>query len=167
VVLEPGSYELPEVRVLARYAKPAAYAGTSKYDDYFTRRRLGLGQFISREDIDRRGPFQVAQMLEGKAGIKVSITPSGVGTAVSFARCREWPPKINVYLDGRKMIPRHYLESTRRAGGLGHPVGELLDRISVADVELIEIFRGPSELPPEFNDGNCGAISLWTRQGGR
>ncbi len=169
VVLEPGTYELPEVRVMARYAKPAAYAATSKFDDYFKRRRLGLGQFISREDIDRRGPLEVAQMLEGKPGIKVNFDPYGAGTAVSFARCREWPPKINVYLDGRKLLPplRDSDGTDPRSRVVRHPVGDMLDRIAVADVELIEIFRGPSELPPEFNDGNCGAISIWTRQGAR
>jgi hypothetical protein len=31
---------------------------------------------------------------------------------------------------------------------------------------MIALFRGPSELPPEFNDGNCGAIAIWTRSGG-
>jgi hypothetical protein len=44
-------------------------------------------------------------------------------------------------------------------------VGELLDRIKPSDIEMMEIFRGPSELPPEFNDGNCGAIAIWTRFG--
>ena len=43
-------------------------------------------------------------------------------------------------------------------------VGTILDRIPIGDIELIEIFRGPGELPPEFNEGNCGAISVWTRQ---
>ena len=46
-------------------------------------------------------------------------------------------------------------------------VGEMLSRVNPGDVELIEIFRGPGELPPEFNDGNCGAIAIWTRSGGQ
>ena len=43
----------------------------------------------------------------------------------------------------------------------------MLSRINPRDIELIEIFRGPGELPPEFNDGNCGAIMIWTKEGGR
>jgi len=44
-------------------------------------------------------------------------------------------------------------------------VGKILERISPSDIEMMEIFRGPGELPGEFNNGNCGAISIWTRQG--
>ena len=44
VQLSAGAFELPEVQVTARYAKPAEYAGTTKYDDFFQRRRLGLGE---------------------------------------------------------------------------------------------------------------------------
>jgi hypothetical protein len=46
-------------------------------------------------------------------------------------------------------------------------VGEMLDRINPGDIEMMEIYRGPGELPAEYNDGNCGAIAIWTRQGGR
>ena len=44
-------------------------------------------------------------------------------------------------------------------------VGTLLDRVPAGDIEMIEIFRGPGELPPEFNEDNCGAIAIWARQG--
>ena len=46
-------------------------------------------------------------------------------------------------------------------------VGQMLNQVNPADIEFVEIFRGPGELPGEFNDGNCGAIAIWTRQGGR
>ncbi len=181
VLLEPGAFELPEVQVTARYAKPAQYAGTTKYDDYFMRRRIGFGEFISREDIERRQPMRSVEMLEGRAGINVSLRPPGAGqgTVVAFARCHEYPPKINVYVDGHKLIPAG--AATQGVGaespimGIGRrrnpeimgAVGEMIDRINPSDIELIEIFRGPGELPGEFNDGNCGAISIWTRQGAR
>ena len=51
MLLEPGKFELPEIEVTARYAKPARYAGTNKYDDYFRRRRIGFGHGLA----DRRG----------------------------------------------------------------------------------------------------------------
>jgi len=77
VQLSPGAFELPEVQVTARYAKPAEYAGTTKFDDFFRRRRLGLGQFIDRAEIDRRSPTRVAQILQGRAGIRVDLRPAG------------------------------------------------------------------------------------------
>ena len=42
-------------------------------------------------------------------------------------------------------------------------VAQMLERIPPSDIEMMEIFRGPGELPGEFNNGNCGAISIWTR----
>lgn len=188
VLLQPGVFELPEVKVTARYAKPAKYAGTAKYDDYFRRRRIGFGQFISREDIERRNPFRTIEILQAQPGIRTSIHPPGAayGSVVAFARCHEFPPKINVYIDGRKLMPERggmgggtesvfqqmrndnsgddALANRRRAMA---SVGEMLDRIPPGDIELIEIFRGPGELPGEFNDGNCGAIAIWTRWAGR
>lgn len=88
-----------------------------------------------------------------------------------FARCSGVPPKINVYVDGRKQQPDTLTNSRmsweeqqmiRKAS-----VGSMVNRVNPADIELVEIFRGPGELPGEFNDGNCGAIAIWTRQGGR
>lgn len=171
VLLQPGVFELPEIRVTARYAKPARYSATYKYDDYFRRRRQGIGDFIDREEIDRRAPFTTADLLSGRPGIKASASAPGTGTWIYFARCNEYPPQVNVYIDGRKVIARSIeggpsVLSARRAQS--NPIiGEMLERIAVQDIEMMEIFRGPSELPPEFNDGNCAAISIWTRQGDR
>lgn len=187
VQLGPGAFELPEILVTVRHAKPAEYAGTTKYDDFFRRRRLGLGEFIDRAEIERRSPTRAVEVLQGRAGIRVDLRPVGAsgGTIVGFSRCNAFPPKINVYVDGRRQMPEgsvlrmvegapapprgrsasgehDAVEAARRE--VRAMVGTLLDRIAVGDIELIEIFRGPGELPPEFNDGNCGAISVWTRQ---
>ena len=187
VQLTPGVFELPELQVTARYAKPAEYAGTTRYDDFFRRRRLGLGQFIDRAEIERRSPTRAVEIMQGRAGIRVDLRPAGAsgGTIVAFSRCNEFPPKINVYVDGRRQMPEG--NALRMVEGVPAPprgrtasgesdavdaarrevramVGTMLDRIAVGDIELIEIFRGPGELPPEFNEGNCGAISVWTRQ---
>ncbi|HJR34294.1 MAG TPA: carboxypeptidase regulatory-like domain-containing protein [Gemmatimonadales bacterium] len=187
VQLSPGVFELPEVQVTARYAKPSDYAGTTRYDDFFRRRRLGLGQFIDRAEIDRRSPTRAVEILQGRAGIRVDLRPVGAsgGTIVAFSRCNEFPPKINVYVDGRRQMPEGSVlrmaegapAAPRGRTGSGETdaveaarrearamVGSMLDRIPIGDIELIEVFRGPGELPPEFNEGNCGAISVWTRQ---
>jgi hypothetical protein len=42
------------------------------------------------------------------------------------------------------------------------------DLVSLPEVEAIEVYRGPSELPAEFHGfyggGNCGAVVVWTRR---
>jgi hypothetical protein len=184
ILLERGVFQLPEIQVSARYAKPARYAATTKYDDYFRRRRLGLGQFIDHDAIERRLPLRTENILEGQAGIRVNSRPPGSadGTVISFSRCNEFPPAINVYVDGRKLIPEGAslaLLNNQSAVMFARPtpaeqelrkriramVGEMLDRVNPRDIEMVEIFRGPGELPAEFNDGNCGAVVIWTRTG--
>lgn len=189
ILLVPGAYRLEDITVAAYPTKPARYAGTAKYDAVFVRQRLGLGEVVDRNQIDRRAALQTAQLLEGKAGIRVLMRQSDVvgdeqGAIVSFSRCSELPPKINVYIDGHKQQARAYASLSEasvfaRFGGKANDpdaarrrqarylVGELLDRINPSDIEMMEIFRGPSELPAEFNDGNCGAIAIWTRSGDR
>jgi hypothetical protein len=178
IVMMAGAFVLPEVQITARYAKPAEYAGTAKYDDFFRRRRQGFGEFILREELDRRRSLHTVEIFEGRAGIKVSMQQDRGLSAVAFARCNEYPPKINVYVDGRKLLPHGAISVARTESpvlGARRPrepetagiVGEMLSRVDPSEIELIEIFRGPGELPPEFNDGNCGAISIWTRQGAR
>ena len=47
-------------------------------------------------------------------------------------------------------------------------VGEMLSRVNQHDIENIEIYRGPAEVPPEINTetARCGgAIAMWTRRG--
>ncbi|HET9275946.1 MAG TPA: carboxypeptidase regulatory-like domain-containing protein [Gemmatimonadales bacterium] len=146
IVLEPGAFVLPEIRVAARYAKPERYAGTTRYDDVFRRMRLGGGTLISREDIERWQPSRTVEVLRIVPGTKVSIQPPGhpQGTAVAFVRCNEFPPRINVM----------------------SIIGEILDRISPNEIEMIEVFRGIGSLPPEFAGDACAAIAIWTRHGG-
>jgi hypothetical protein len=189
IVMQQGTYELPAIQVTARMAKPVAYAATHKYDDFFFRQRLGFGEFVTREQIDRRLAAHTPQLLEGRPGIHVDFryveaASGSPSTIIAFARCNEFPPKINVYLDGHKLMPRivnasggdlalqilsrevtqKEIETRREIRGM---VAEMLERINPSDIELMEIYRGPGELPGEFNDGNCGAIVIWTREGGR
>ncbi len=42
------------------------------------------------------------------------------------------------------------------------------DLVSPLDVEVIEIFKGLSSIPPEFltREARCGVIAIWTRRSG-
>ncbi len=42
-------------------------------------------------------------------------------------------------------------------------VAEMLDRIGPFQIELIDVYRGVSDLPAEFHDDNCAAIVIWTK----
>lgn len=177
VMMVPGAFVLPEVLVNARSAKPAEYGYTTRYDDFFRRRRQGIGQYILRDEIEKRNALHTSEIFEGRAGIKTQTQPDKGLTSVAFARCNEYPPKINVYVNGSKLIPQGAARVSSMGPessikGIGRAsrdpeiagiVGEMLARVNPRDIELIEIFRGTGELPPEFSDGNCGAIAIWTK----
>jgi predicted CoA-binding protein len=43
------------------------------------------------------------------------------------------------------------------------PVIETLSRINPSDIEMIEVFRGPSEIPGIYHWNGCAVIAIWTR----
>ncbi|RMH23092.1 MAG: hypothetical protein D6701_00705 [Gemmatimonadetes bacterium] len=107
------------------------------------RRRIGIGEFIDGEEIERRGQFSLAELLRGRPGVRV-FGPGIRPESLQLRRCTPMVFKDGVPFD--------------MALGFGEPI--------LFDVELVEVYRGPSELPPEFNTGrnNC-AIAFWTKRG--
>ena len=173
VRLASSGVELPEVIVTAPPSKPLRYAGTTKYDDVFHRRRIGLGNLITREMIDQRFGFSTAELLQGIPGIRYW---NGPPKRLEFARCRE-PGGITIYVDGF----RHNQAGSAAAAGSNpilaimsraipaspryedYPEIEVLSRVSPSDLEMVEVFRGPSEIPGAFHWNGCAVIALWTR----
>jgi hypothetical protein len=158
IMLQPGTFKLPDIEVTARYAKPAQYAGTAKFDDFFRRQRLGLGTFISREDIERSNAFHTIEILRGIPGVRADVRGGSAG-AVAFARCKPNDPDYNVtvWIDGMRLSPN--------GGGVALPlaVAEMIARISPTGIEMIEVYRGASQIPAEFHWEGCAAIAIWTR----
>jgi hypothetical protein len=42
-------------------------------------------------------------------------------------------------------------------------IGAALDRLLPSQTELMELYRGPAEMPAEFLDDSCAAIVISTR----
>ncbi len=153
IALDRGAYELPELKVAATAAKPIEYGWTTRYDDFFRRQRVGLGAFLSRDDIDKRKPFRTPNLLVGFAGIRLRFYDlSPTGTAVEFSRC----PNVGVWVDG-------YRQRYGVAGRASRDLGEYLNNLIPSQIEMMEVYRGPSEMPAEFIDDACAAIVIWTR----
>ena len=39
----------------------------------------------------------------------------------------------------------------------------MLSRISARGIEMMEVFRGPGQIPAAFHWDGCAAIVIWTR----
>jgi hypothetical protein len=138
----PDTIYLPPVLVTAN-ASPSAgrLAGLAA-----RRQRSAGGQFITRDDIDKRHPIKVTDLLTSVPGIR--LVPSLFGDDVLTSEgCR---PAI--YLDGVR-FPL---------------MGEKLDDIvQPQDIEAMEVYPHAAEVPVEFMSPGqqCGAIAIWTRSG--
>ncbi len=181
IELTAAAQLLPELRAEARWAKPARLAHTTRYDDFYRRRRSGLGTFLTREDIERAAAMRSFELLRGLPGIQVAWNPPGVpGTRVRFARCEHFPPRVSVWIDGRKQPfspPPPPPDVGRRSDLDLDPVLrwqsetwrewlELFDAVKPSDIEAVEVFRGVAQIPAEFLDDSCAAVAIWTRDGG-
>jgi hypothetical protein len=168
IALTPGVYELPELTVTARLAKPIEYSWTTKYDEFFRRKYVGLGRYISRQDIDKKAASHTAEILLGVPGVRVYLGAPGISPdKVKFTGCSQ----ISVWVDGAELRPLTRIGEGAITGAW-HPqrepvgpaeVGEMLERIHPLQIEMIEIYTSPAGMQAEFLGNSCGAIVIWTR----
>ena len=165
LVLFPDPVVLPEIRTTARPAKPAKYLGTTKYDGFFQRQKLGLGTFISREQIERMNAFHTLEIFRGIPGIYVNVGNPGdpYSADIRLARCTG---KVSVWIDGRLQIGGGFDRGNRgwpNPRALSTELAALLEQIAPAGIEMIEVYRGVSQIPGVFHWDGCAVIAIWTR----
>jgi hypothetical protein len=151
VRMRTGSVLLAPLEVVTTQRRTSRSPGLS---EAIHRMERGTGgRFLTAEQIRERGAFKISDMLDG-VGVTV------VGTNVTMNRTRCAP---TVYIDGiRSSRPI----SNPRPGALEAVVYTALNMVDPASVELIEVYPGPSGMPPEWlSDSRCGAIGIWTRRG--
>lgn len=166
IVLERGTYELPEITVEAERLKPIEYGWTTRFDDFFRRRSVGFGKFSTRADIERKHPYRTANILAGIPGVSLRFRhPGASGTDVKFTRCE----RVGVWINGTKQRYASVSVAPSRAPFARTPdtaamnTGMHLETVLPSQIEAMEIYRGPSEMPAEFLDDSCAAIVIWTR----
>ena len=137
--------------------------GTSRMAEFWNRRQLGVGAFITRADIERRKPYNSIDILRNVTGVRIIGDDNPMGrpvvtmgrTAIGVRSFRNVASlagdcRVNYYVDGM-WIP----------AGSFHP-----DDISPVNIEAMEIYRGAAEIPPKFRarETACGLIVIWTRE---
>jgi hypothetical protein len=120
-------------------------------EDYYRRVVRGVGQYITRDQIENRWGGNPSDMLRNTPGIRFIKLPSG-GRGVRFPatsiNMRDCAPMI--WIDGQK------------APGLE------VDDVTLGDIEGIELYKGASTTPMQFSQSlggtnSCGTIVIWTR----
>lgn len=136
---------------------------------FYTRQKVGRGYFLPREELEKSASRPLSSVFRGIRGVQLERHsrqfPGSYRLALSRGTVslqRRAPAfrdddilpescPVQYYLDG---MP--YALPTRG-----------IDDIAVKELEAVEIYRGASEVPTEFNrtDATCGVVLLWTRKG--
>jgi hypothetical protein len=156
VQMPPAALELEPLVVTAERR-----AFHLEMEGFYERKELG-GIFITPEVLEERKPRNLSDVFFGLPGVRVGEQSLGAGPRFIWFRIGErpyggicWPM---VYVD------RHLVSN---GGGDADP-GAVDDFVHGLDVSGVEIYAGPSRIPPEFNGMNagCGVIVIWTKKGG-
>ncbi len=134
---------------------------TMRMLDFEVRRKQGQGQFITQEEIERRGSLQTSDYMRSMRGVEVSrvTTQAFAGTQVYSRRegggfdsnGQQQYCAMQVVLDGI-ILPRNFdldlLPPPKQIAG-------------------IEVYTGAATIPPQFGgpDRRCGVVAVWTRDG--
>lgn len=115
--------------------------------DYFRHKDGGTGRYLEREQLTSMRVGALSDVLRRIPGVRV--VPDRNGRYM-----------LRMGRSTRNCSPDFWIDNVR-AAFLN------VDDVPLTDIEAIEVYNGPSGLPPEYNNrfGNpsCGAVVIWTR----
>jgi hypothetical protein len=168
VKLSAEAITIEPLRVTARVAPPRRRS--LELNGFYERKRRGFGKYLRREEIERHGRSNLAQVLSYVPGTAVLrrgmhdyiYFPRNGGPGLGRMRSSggrapaRWGPPAN------SCLPRLFVDGLRMAYDIDNDINSVVDP---EQVEAVELFLGPSEIPVEYNDNNsrCGVILIWTR----
>jgi hypothetical protein len=119
--------------------------------EFHERVKSGHGQFITRADFDRVRPSRFSDMLRGVPGLQIICELTRC--MVQFQRNRRvrGDCKVQIFVDGTPYDP------------------ETIDFLRPEEIEGVEIYSGPSDVPVRFARGGsnatrCGVVAIWLRE---
>lgn len=116
--------------------------------DFYRRRdQSSGGRFITREEIERRNPTHVTDLIRSLPGVQ--IRPSSAAGRTVFFRGNTCPPFV--WIDNAPALAGYFD----------------IDNVQPGSLEGIEVYSSvatmPSELVVSRNRAGCGMIVLWTK----
>ncbi|HEY0970943.1 MAG TPA: TonB family protein [Gemmatimonadales bacterium] len=154
VEVSPGAETKVEVRLTALPLRMDAvvvearlrpmYSG--RLARFWERRDRGIGTFFTAEEIDRRNPMVVTDLLRTVPGIRLERNGN----------------EHVVFFRGMRCAPLVWIDGMPATAGYLNP-----DHFTPNSLAGIEVYAGPSQVPAELmwvrGKGACGVIALWTR----
>jgi len=116
--------------------------------DFYRRRRIGTGTYITRDQIDRAG--SVRATLGGVSGIRVFTASGGQVRGLKFIRC-------SGTIRGGESPVAYFLDGLQTNDGV-------FSFLSDIDIEALEIYKGPASMPAEAAGNACAAVFIWTKR---
>ena len=151
VHLPPEAIEMAPIVVKVR---PRRWFGDM--EGLHDRIESGVGHIMTRTQIDERQPLHLGDMLRAVPGVDVVQRGSSLsgGFEVSMRNAQNMMGQIcppAVWIDGQKW----------------RDPASAYTEIQGNDLEVVEVYKGPAEVPGEFLDSaaSCGAVIVWTRRG--
>ena len=121
---------------------------------FYSRKNIGTGHFLTREDIERRNPSMMSDMFRMIPGVQIQPSRGMIRNQLRFRGARNCAPLT--WLDGAPMA-----------------AGEFdIDALSPRSIEAFEVYTG-TIVPPRFavapalGPKTCGVIVIWSREGER
>lgn len=127
---------------------------------FYRRETRGLGRFVRRDQIERQANINLGQVLDRVSGVQIEHDRFGK-QYIYFPRAQA--SRVHEGL----CLPVLYVDGLRMEYSTGDLGLDINASVTPESVEALEVYRGVSEIPAEFNNGEaaCGAIVIWTREG--
>lgn len=120
-------------------------------------RGINHGYFITPEDIERRRPSWITQMMEGFPTVRVCGKISKT--------CPAGDPRGEFILGSNACLMTVYLDNIRIVGGLNGRVSAVNELALPTSVAAVEVYPRAVNAPPQYQplNGNCGVVLIWTK----
>ena len=117
-------------------------------------RGINHGYFVTPEDLERRKPNFITQMVEGYPSIRVG-GPAG--------RPRG-NPRSDVIQGTNNCTMTVYLDNIRISGGRIAGRDDFVNELALPNhVAAMEIYPRGLGAPPQYRSGTCGVVLIWTK----
>ena len=138
---------------------------------FYHRRHTGFGEYLDRQDIERRGPMEVTDLFTGMPGVEIYPDPFNGLEKYVVLRVGRLPIPAGPRDDGSpgydRCFPTVYIDGLLTSNG-GTDPARLDSFLNTTAIAGMEVYTSEAGLPPQYARGTfCGVILIWTRVTGK